>query len=158
MFGWLFLLPFPAQQLFLLHVASSCVSSNRDENPLVAILITFVVLRNETSIHLCLFYGSMDGSVCLCGVCVYVDGAWCLWLLLAVAGVEDRKRSRGLVLFFLLVLFVSPLTFLRGGQRGRCVPMDSMRARKRGQGKVGEILLGPPTGHMNKPTPYSVTH
>jgi hypothetical protein len=80
----------------------------------------------------------MDGSVCL------------QWRI--------GKKSRGLELILFLVLFVSPLTFLSGGHAGCCVPMDSMTAL---EGKVGEILLGPPAAaghHINKPTPYSVTH
>jgi len=86
----------------------------------------------------------MDLFVCV--VCVDLLGALGLWLL-AAARVEDRKRSRGLVLFFLLVLFVSP-DFFEGRTERCCVPM---RALER------EILLGPPTGHVNKPTPYTST-
>jgi hypothetical protein len=55
----------------------------------------------------------MDLFVCVVCVDGALLGALGLWLL-AAAGVEDRKRSRGLVLFFLLVLFVSPLTFFEG--------------------------------------------
>ena len=56
----------------------------------------------------------MDLFVCV--VCVDLLGALGLWLL-AAARVEDRKRSRGLVLFFLLVLFVSP-DFFEGRTEG----------------------------------------
>jgi hypothetical protein len=72
-----------------------------------------------------------------------------------LAAVEDEEKVKGFnAIFSLLVLFLSPLTF----SRGVLCSMDSMRALEGGQGKVGEILLGPPTGHMNKPTPHSVTH
>ena len=52
--------------------------------------------------------------VCVDGALLGALGLW----LLAAARVEDRKRSRGLVLFFLLVLFVSPLTFFKGRTEG----------------------------------------
>jgi hypothetical protein len=64
-------------------------------------------------------------------------------------------KDQGISVLFFLVLFLSPLTFV---EEDRCVPMDSLRALGGGQGKVGEILLGPPTAHMNKPTAYSVAH
>lgn len=77
-----------------------------------------------------------------------------LWLL---AAVEDAEKVKVFSVISSLGFVCISSDFFEGRTEGCCVPMDSMRALERGQGKVGEILLGPPIGHMNKPTP-TVSH
>jgi hypothetical protein len=80
----------------------------------------------------------LDGSVRLwCGVC-----GWCsvLWLLSA-AGMEDRKRSRGLALFSLGFVCISS-DFFEGRTEGvLCSHGFHGGALEGGQGKVGEGLF-----------------